>query len=84
MAWCSGQFHLSANYFGDVVKHELGITAKEYIRNKIIDKAKSLLADPHLSINIVASRLGFSYPNHFTRFFRNATGISPSEFRNGL
>jgi AraC-like DNA-binding protein len=84
VAWCSGQFHLSANYFGDVVKHELGITAKEYIRNKIIDKAKSLLADSHLSINIVASRLGFSYPNHFTRFFRNATGISPSEFRNGL
>jgi AraC-like DNA-binding protein len=84
VAWCSDQFHLSANYFGDVVKHELGITAKEYIRNKIIEKAKSLLADPQLSINIVASRLGFNYPNHFTRFFRNAIGMSPSEFRQGL
>lgn len=84
MAWCSDQFHLSANYFGDVVKHELGITAKEYIRNKIMEKAKSLLADPLLPINIVAARLGFNYPNHFTRFFRNATGISPSEFRQNL
>lgn len=84
VSWCSDQFHLSANYFGDVVKHELGITAKEYIRNKIVEKAKSLLADSQLSINIVSFRLGFNYPNHFTRFFRNATGMSPSEFRQGL
>jgi AraC-like DNA-binding protein len=84
VAWCSNQFHLSANYFGDVVKHELGITAKEYIRNKVVEKAKSLLADPQLPINIVASRLGFNYPNHFTRFFQNATGVTPSEFRRNL
>lgn len=84
VAWCSNQFHLSANYFGDVVKHELGITAKEYIRNKVVEKAKSLLADPQLPINIVASRLGFNYPNHFTRFFQNATGATPSEFRKSL
>ena len=81
VAWCSSQFHLSANYFGDVVKHELGITAKEYIQNKITEKAKSLLADPLMPVNNVASRLGFNYPNHFTRFFRNMTGMSPSEFR---
>ena len=74
----------SANYFGDVVKHELGITAKEYIRNKIIEKAKSLLANPQLPINIVAAQLGFSYPNHFTRFFKNSEGISPSDFRQRL
>jgi AraC-like DNA-binding protein len=49
-----------------------------------MEKAKSLLADPLLPINIVAARLGFNYPNHFTRFFRNATGISPSEFRQNL
>jgi AraC-like DNA-binding protein len=84
VAWCSSQFHLSANYFGDVVKHELGITAKEYIQNKIIEKAKSLLADTQLPVNEVASRLGFNYPNHFTRFFRNVTNISPSEFRRDL
>lgn len=84
VAWCSNQFHLSANYFGDVVKHELGITAKEYIRNKVVEKAKSLLADQQLSVNAVASRLGFNYPNHFTRFFLNATGMTPSEFRKSL
>jgi AraC-like DNA-binding protein len=49
-----------------------------------MEKAKSLLADPALSINTVASRLGFNYPNHFTRFFKNAVGVSPSEFRQHL
>ena len=54
------------------------------INVETLEKAKSLLADSQLSVNEVASRLGFNYPNHFTRFFRNATGVSPSEFRQGL
>lgn len=84
VAWCSNQFHLSANYFGDVVKHEMGITAKEFIQNKIVEKAKSLLSDHSLPINEIAARLGFGYSNHFTRFFKNQTGESPSEFRKRL
>lgn len=81
VAWCSEQFHLSANYFGDVVKRELHITAQEYISNKIVERARSLLANPSLSINNVAESLGFAYANHFTRFFRQQTGVSPSQFR---
>ena len=84
VAWCSSQFHLSANYFGDVVKHELGITAKEFIKNKIIKKAILLLENEQLPINEVASRLGFNYPNHFTRFFKQATGKSPSQYKNSV
>ena len=32
VSWCAEQFHLSANYFGDLVKRELRITAQEYIQ----------------------------------------------------
>ncbi|MBP5508752.1 MAG: AraC family transcriptional regulator [Prevotella sp.] len=81
VSWCSNQFHLSANYFGEVVKRELGITAKEFIQNKIIERAESLLGESKMSVNEVAAQLGFNYSNHFTRFFRNLTGKSPSEFR---
>lgn len=81
VAWCASQFNLSPNYFGDLVRKELNITAQAYIQNKIIEKAKTLLADRSLSINDIATRLGFSYSNHFTRFFRNKVGMSPTEVR---
>lgn len=82
VAWCAEQFHLSPNYFGDLVRKESNITAQAYIQMKIIEKAKSLLSDHSLSINEVATRLGFSYSNHFTRFFTGKEGITPTAFRN--
>jgi len=80
--WCSSQFHLSPNYFGDMVKRQLHITAQEYIQDKIVQRAKLLIAD--LPVNEVAEQLGFSYANHFTRFFRTKTGMSPTEFKKSL
>jgi len=84
VAWCSAQFNLSANYFGDLVKQELGMTARRFIQNKIVVRAKTLLSNQQLSINEVATKLGFAYPNHFTRFFLNQVGESPSNFRDRL
>lgn len=81
VAWCSSQFHLSPNYFGDMVKRELNITAQEYIHGKILERAKYLIADGDLSVSQVAQSLGFAYSNHFTRFFRTKTGMSPTDYR---
>ncbi len=36
VAYCADALHLSANYFGDLIKKETGKTAKEYIQTKII------------------------------------------------
>ena len=81
VAWCSSQFHLTPNYFGDLVKQKLGISARKYIQNKVTELACSLLSDSKNSVGEVAVQLGFNYPNHFTRFFRQQTGMSPSEFK---
>ncbi len=81
VAWCASQFHLSANYFGEMLKRQLHVTAQEYIQSKIAEKAKSLLSDPSMSVSQVAEQLGFGYSNHFTRFFRTKTGMSPTDFR---
>lgn len=81
VAWCATHFHLSPNYFGDLVKRELHITAQEYIQQRIISQAKHLLADTPMSVGEIAEELGFTYPTHFARMFRRKTGQSPQEFR---
>ena len=81
VAWCADQFHLSPNYFGELVRRQLQITAQEYIQNKVIDTAKDMLKDSNLSIGDIAKSLGFAYQNHFTRLFHKKVGISPTLFR---
>lgn len=81
VAWCAGELHLSANYFGDLIKKETGTTALDYIQSKLIDEAKARIFDSGKTINDVATDLGFKYQTHFTRLFKQKTGVTPHEFR---
>jgi len=82
VAWCAEQLHLSANYFGDLIKKETGTTALDYIQSKLIDEAKIRIFDTDKTINDVANDLGFKYQQHFTRLFKQKTGVTPNEYRN--
>ena len=81
VAHFANQMHLSANYFGDLVKKETGKTAMEYIQDKLMDIAKEKIFDTSKSISEIAYELGFKYPAHFTRLFKQKVGHSPSEYR---
>lgn len=81
VAYCADRLHLSANYFGDLIKKETGSTAKEYILSKTMDTAKELLADPSKSISEVAYALGYQYPQYFSKAFKRVVGYSPNEYR---
>lgn len=75
------ELHLSANYFGDLIKKETGKTAQEHIQLKIIGKAKDLLCGTNKSVSEIAYELGFKYPHHLSRMFKKNVGRSPNEFR---
>lgn len=81
VSWCAGQLNLSANYFGDLIKKETGRSAQEYIQDKVIDMAKERVFDMEKSISEVAYELGFKYPAHFTRLFKQKVGVTPNEYR---
>lgn len=81
VAWCASELNLSANYFVDLIKKETGKTAQEYIQSKVIDVAKEKIFDPNKSVSEVAYELGFKYPQHFTRLFKQKTGHTPNEYR---
>lgn len=77
----ANELHLSANYFGDLIKKETGKTAQEYIQAKLIDVAKERIFNPGKTISEVSYELGFKYPQHFIRFFKQQVGSTPKEYR---
>jgi len=81
VAYCADELHLSANYLGDLIKKETGISAQEYIQSKVIDLAKERIFDIDRSISEIAYELGFKYPQHFTRLFKQKVGMTPVEYR---
>lgn len=81
VAYCAEQLHLSANYFGDLIKKETGRSAQEYVQQKIMDTAKDMLADQEKSISEIAYALGYQYPQYFSRAFKKATGRTPNEYK---
>jgi len=82
VTWCAEQLYLSPNYFGDLIKKETGHTALDYIQTRLIEEAKIKIFDSTKSINEIAYHLGFKYQQHFTRLFKQKTGMTPNEYRN--
>ena len=73
--------HISANYFGDLIKRESGISAQEYIQKHIIERAKSLLFKKDKTVSQTAYELGYKHPQHLSRMFKRMTGMTPNEYK---
>jgi AraC-like DNA-binding protein len=68
------------------VFHESGTTVASFIRTQRLDGARRDLRDPlHAAqpVGAVAARWGFLDAAHFSRTFRDAFGVSPSDWRRG-
>jgi len=81
VSFCAYELNLSPNYFGDLIKKETGRTAQEYIQSKLMDVAKEKIFDRDKSVSEVAYELGFKYPQHFSRLFKQRVGQTPQEYR---
>ncbi len=79
--YCAGELHLSANYFGDLIKKETGKSPQEHIKARLVDMAKERVVDGSKSVSEIAYELGFKYPQHFSRFFKKEVGCTPNEYR---
>ena len=81
--YCADKLCMSPNYFGDVIKKTTGDTASNHIRQFVIQLAKDGLAAGE-TVSQVSDRLGFEYPQHFSRMFKKQEGITPSEYCKGV
>ena len=63
------------------MKSITGTGAKEYITKIRIEKAKSLMENPSLTIAEIAEMTGFTSQSYFSTAFKNYSGMTPSQFR---
>ena len=64
-----------------VVRRRTGRTVQDWIIERRMADARSLLSDTELSVAEIARRVGISDPGYFSRQFRRTHGTSPRAFR---
>lgn len=72
---------MSRRYLSDSLKSETGKGAMEHLHLYLLDEAKNVLLEPNITVSEAAYKLGFEYPNYFSRLFKKKVGINPTEYR---
>ncbi len=64
-------------------KKETGENLTDYIRKVRLERAKILLRTTNQTIQSISEQFQFGTRNYFTRVFRNETGMTPAQYRQG-
>lgn len=84
LAKVAAHVHVSPGHLCRVFKRETNLTLTEYWTRVRVEKAKQLLANPHLRVSEVSFQAGFESIPYFNRVFRRYEGRSPSQYRRRL
>lgn len=76
--------HLSAGYLSREFKRAAGCTVGEYVNRLRIERAKAMLRDGSMRNADIAAAVGIEDPVYFSRVFKKATGLRPTEYRASL
>ena len=76
----AAELHMSASRFHAVYRAYFGASPLNDLIQARIDAAKSALAGSEISVSALAERLGYANASHFSRQFRQKTGVSPSDY----
>ncbi|AOZ91797.1 response regulator [Paenibacillus crassostreae] len=76
--------NLSPHYFSKLFKQHVGENFIDFVTRLRIKEAKLLIVGERLSLKEICYEVGYKDPNYFSRVFKKATGITPSEYRQQL
>ncbi len=71
----------SSSTLENLFLRHLGVSPRKYFDDLRFAKAELLLAETVLPLGQVARNVGYALPMHFSRRFRQRTGMTPTEFR---
>lgn len=74
---------ISYDYLRQLFEKIYGCSPIKYINHLKLKRAKELLSSGLCSVAEAAFNAGFSDLSHFSRFFKDNVGVSPSEYRLG-
>ncbi|MFN0177715.1 MAG: AraC family transcriptional regulator [Gemmatimonadales bacterium] len=77
----AGALHLTPGYLNELVVAHFGCSAGDYLRARRVLEAKRALAFSGMTVQRIATALGFADPSYFCRFFRRETGLRPLDYR---
>lgn len=80
-SWLAEQAGLTPQQLTRFTKRVFGLTPTQFIARVRIAAASRLLRDTRQSVAEIAVNCGFYDHSAFTRAFRSATGVAPSQFR---
>lgn len=72
---------LSRAHFYRLFEQSTGAPPHVFLNGIRVERAVAALVQEHDSLATIAADLGFAAPGHFSRFFRDHSGVSPSAFR---
>jgi AraC-like DNA-binding protein len=72
---------LSVCHFARMFKQTVGISPHRYVLQCRVEWARELLASTHMPLSEIAIVTGFSDQSHYTRWFREIVGVTPSSYR---
>jgi AraC family transcriptional regulator len=72
---------MSRYYFVRLFKQSMGVTPYQYVLQQRVERAKVLLKHRERAISDIALECGFANQSHFTKNFRQLTGVTPKVYR---
>lgn len=75
------EVYLSPAYLGSLFRQKTGVTFTAYLTEVRMEQAKKYLRDPRYTIMEVGAKTGYRDAKHFSKVFRKAVGVKPTEYR---
>jgi AraC family transcriptional regulator, transcriptional activator of pobA len=80
----ANDLQVTPNYLNQIVKRVSGFSARHHIQQFLIMEAKRLALTSSRNMKQIAYDLGFDDLAHFSRFFKNKSGVNFTDFKRGL
>lgn len=77
----AGELSVTPNHLNEMVKKVSGFPASHHIRQRVVLEAKRQAAYSGASMKEIAHQLGFDDIAHFSKFFKNFSGLSFSSYK---